>query len=290
MNKVSTAAKITAWFLLVVFAFVFFLSVAGVAVLIHTGAYWDGGRIFREEVASEVFSFDKERIRYVLNEYKRYSAPNDAGYRQMYDPENSNVFFIIRDNKGNVVVDYKSDAEYQIKYEYEEFYKHDDKSISETKYFDTKAEAQEYIKELEQTYFISSWSYLHTEGKLEVTFCDYEVYTVEAYIRRSFTAQDRYFYSLKAVDLIVAMRYWVILIGFTCSIICLLLVIFLCSSSGRFEDEKHRLNLIHRTPIDLYLGFCTVFIVSLIAAFVEFSSGGDYELITVLLFVFIFGL
>jgi hypothetical protein len=59
--------KLAAWLMLAVFAFSFFLSIAEVAVLVHTGAYWDGGRNFREAAAEQVFAFDSVRIRYILH-------------------------------------------------------------------------------------------------------------------------------------------------------------------------------------------------------------------------------
>ena len=289
-RKTGIFPRIASWFLLVIFSFIFFMSVAGVSVLMKTGAYWDGGRILRESIADEVFTFDKVRIRYVLNEYKRYSVPNDAQYREMYDPERSNVFFVIKDSKGAILADYGSDAQYQMRYEYEELYIDSGKPITEKKYFATREEAAEYIEELEEDYVISGWSYNHEEGELEVIFYEYQVYTVEAFIRRDLLAKDRYYYSLKAVDVIVALRYWVILIGVISAVMCVLLVIYLCSAEARLgvASGERSFNFIHRIPLDVYFTFCALCCVCMVAVFSELTLGDEYEALSIFMFVCIF--
>ena len=99
------SVKFAVWILLAIFAFLFFLSIAGVAVLAHTGAYWDGGRNLREAAADQVFSFDAVRIRYILQEYVYEENIDDTEYREMYAPNKSNVFFIAKDSEGNIVAD-----------------------------------------------------------------------------------------------------------------------------------------------------------------------------------------
>ena len=92
--------KLAAWLMLAIFVFIFFLSIAGVAVLAHTGAYWDGGRNFREAAAEQVFSFDSVRIRYILQEYVYEENVDDTEYREMYASEKSNVFLPRRTAQG----------------------------------------------------------------------------------------------------------------------------------------------------------------------------------------------
>ena len=86
--------KFAAWILLALLIFAFFLSVAGIAVLVNTGAYWDGGRNFREAAAEQMFSFDRVRIRYILHEYLSNGNIDDAEYREMYKKSESNVLSI----------------------------------------------------------------------------------------------------------------------------------------------------------------------------------------------------
>jgi signal transduction histidine kinase len=284
--KANFAAKFSAWLLLAIFAFLFFLSVAGVAVLIYTGSYWDGGRNFREATAEQVFSFDRIRIRYILNEYLGENSVDDTDYRKMYDPESSNVFFVIKDTEGKVIVDYNSDEEYIIKYEYEEFVKSAKTEKNETLTFDTLEEAQSYIEALENDHFVSEWYY--SSGELEVTYYDYDsnTYTVSAYIRKNFTARDRYFYTLRAVDIVVSMRYWIILIGIISAVICLIIMVFLCSAAG-CVDENHRLVFIHRIPLDVYFLICLFVTFAMILCFEAMSLGDEYEWLTVLMFMFV---
>ncbi|MBQ9746833.1 MAG: GHKL domain-containing protein [Clostridia bacterium] len=290
MKKVRSyhlAAKVAAWLMLVFFFFAFFVSVAGVAVLVRTGAYWDGGRTFREAAAEQVFSFDQVRIRYILREYLGDGAVDDDEYRKMYAKDQSNVFFTVSKSDGTVVVDYSSDDAYQIAYEYEDFFKSAKQEKNETKDFATFAEAQKYVEALEKECHVSAWNYDEITGKLEISYYNYDdiTYTVKAFIRKDFTAQDRYYYTLRAVDFIVAMRYWIILVGIAALMLCVLLMVFLCSSAGRTANAELRLSILNRIPLDIFWAVCALFIFSMLFAFTELSLGDKYEWFTVMAFV-----
>ena len=285
--------KIAAWIMLAVFALVFFLSIAGVAVLVHTGAYWDGGRNFREAAAEQVFSFDRVRIRYILREYLSDGDIDDTEYREMYKKSESNVFFTIYDSKGNIVVDYGAEDAYRISYKYEEFYRSDENEITETKRFESFEESQRYITELEKNNYISETYWMRDgegeSGELTVTYCDKGsiTYTVNAYIRKSFSARDRYFYTLRAVDFVVGIRYWIILAVVACAAICLLMIIFLCTSAGRTTSGEIRLSVINRIPLDLFWAICIVCALAFLFFLQELSVGDEYEWFTVAMFVMI---
>lgn len=286
--KANFAAKFSAWLLLAIFAFLFFLSVAGVAVLIYTGSYWDGGRNFREAAAEQVFNFDRIRIRYILNEYLGENSMDDTDYRKMYDPENSNVFFVIKDSGGTVIVDYSSDEDYILKYEYDEFVKSVKTATKETLVFENRDKAHSYIEALEKDSYVSEWYYNNNSGELEVTYYDYDsnTYTVSAYIRKNFTARDRYFYTLRAVDIVVSMRYWIILIGIISAVICLIIMVFLCSAAG-YVDDNRKLIFIHRIPLDIYLLVCAILTFGMLFCYDAMSLGDEYEWFTVPMFMFV---
>jgi hypothetical protein len=254
--KANIIVKFAAWMLLSFFALVFFISVAGIAVLVHTGAYWDGGRSLRETSVEQVYSFDQMRISYILNEYCKGTITDATEYREMYTPANSNVFFVIKDKGGNVVVDFSSSDEYQQKYEYDITHIIKEGAITEKKEFATLKEAKEYVAQLEENFSVTVWYYSETTKEFEVTYNEEEIYTVNAYIRKDLTAKDRYFYALNLVDFAVSMRYWAIIIVIASFILGFLILIFLCSTAVAKETgQNSKLSFIHRIPFDLYFAF-----------------------------------
>lgn len=283
------SVKFAVWILLAIFAFLFFLSIAGVAVLAHTGAYWDGGRNLREAAADQVFSFDAVRIRYILQEYVYEENIDDTEYREMYAPNKSNVFFIAKDSEGNIVADYGSEDAYRISYEYEEFFKSPAYEKNEIKIFEKREDARKYIEELEKDNYISEWTYADYTGELNVTYYsrDAITYTVNAYIRKDFTARDRYYYTLRAADFVVDMRYWIILVAVASALLCLVLLIFLCRSAGRKTSGEIRLSLFNRLPLDIFWGICALFGFSFVFLLHELSIGDEYEWFTLAMFVLI---
>lgn len=281
--------KITAWFLMAVFAFAFFLSIAGIVALMNTGAYWDGGRTFRESAAEQVFSFDKVRIRYILREYLADNNIDDAEYREMYARDKSNVFFTIADSNGNIIADYSSEDAFQIEYKYEEFFMPADKEQNETKTFATSAEAFKYIENFEKENYVTNWSYIETTGALDITYYQQSdiTYTVNAFIRKDFTAQDRFYYTLRAVDFIVSMRYWIILVTAISAILCLASAGFLCISSGRTVSGDVKLSPMNRIPLDIFWTICAIFGSILLFSLHEASIGDEYEWFTMAMFVLV---
>ncbi len=290
MKKIKSGfiAKAAAWLLLLVFVFIFFTCIAGIALLLDTGAYWDGGRNFRELATEQVFGFDRVRIRYIVYEHHNGTMLDDSEYRQMYARENSNVFFVIKDSSGNTVLDYGSDDEYQIKYDYTLEHYVKGEGITEKKEFATVEEAQEYIDSLLQTYYIEEWSYSKESGICDVTYYEYETYTVNAFIRKDFSAEDRYYYTLRAVNFVVSIRYWVILFGLASAIMCLVLMIFLCVSAGaKGERGEQKLFFIHRIPLDLYLAFCVLSGLVLLTVMLYAVAGDEYEWFSLAMFILV---
>ena len=281
------AVKLATWLLLAIFAFIFFLSIAGVAVLAHTGAYWDGGRNFREAAAEQVFSFDSVRIRYILQEYVYEENVDDTEYREMYASDKSNVFFTAKDSAGNIIADYGSTDAYRISYEYEEFFKSPAYEKNEIKIFETFDDARQYLDVLEKDNYISEWTFAESTGELNITYYsrDAITYTVNAYIRKDFTASDRYYYTLRAVDLVVDMRYWIILIAVVSALFFFAFLVSLCCSAGRQFSGELKLSFFNRIPLDFFwvaAGFC---VFSFLYLLHEASVGDEYEWFTVAMFV-----
>ncbi len=285
--KFGLFGKVLAWLLLLIFVFVFFVCIAGIGLLLNTGAYWDGGRNLREIAAEQVFGFDRVRIRYILSEYHNGTMLDDSEYRHMYAAENSNVFFTVKDSAGNTVLNYGAKYDYQIKYEYTLSHYVKNEGVKEEKAFATREEAQEYILSLQKTYHVSDdWYYDEASGVCFVTYYEYETYTVNAFIRKNLSAEDRYYYTLRGVNLVVSMRYWAILFGFASGVLCLLLMIFLCASAGVREGAgEEKLSFIHRIPLDLYLAFCAVFSLILLVIMMSAAAGDEYEWFSLVMFI-----
>ena len=281
--------KLAAWIMLAIFAFTFFLSTAGVIVLVHTGAYWDGGRNFREAAAEQVFSFDSVRIRYILQEYVYEENIDDSEYREMYASEKSNVFFTAKDSAGNIIADYGSKDAYRMSYEYEEFFKSPAYEKNETKIFNSLEDAQQYLDVLEKDNYISEWSYIEDIGELDVTYYsrDAITYTVNAYIRKDFTATDRYYYTLRAVDFVVSIRYWIILVAAISASLCFALLIFLCCSAGRKVSGELKLSFFNRIPLDIFWSVAIGCGFTFLLFIQDFSVGDEHEWFTIAILIII---
>jgi signal transduction histidine kinase len=224
-----------------------------------------------------------------LQEYVQEENVDDTEYREMYASEKSNVFFTAKDSAGNIIADYGSKDAYRISYEYEEFFKSPAYEKNEIKIFETFADAEQYLEVLEKDNYISEWTFAESSGELNVTYYsrDAITYTVNAYIRKDFTASDRYYYTLRAVDFVVAMRYWIILIAVVSALLCLSLLSLLCFTAGRKVSGELKLSLLDRVPLDIFWAACACFIPLMLILLHESSIGDEYAWFTVALFIII---
>lgn len=262
--KSSLTAKICAWILLALFALLFSVSVAGVTVLVGSQAYFDGGRNLRKIVANEVFSFDRHRISlYAESVLQGEEDIAQYGYDEIYDPKNSNIFFSVENENGEVIIDHMDNVDWCEKIEYESFY-HIINTDGEPKinemieYFSTYEEAVRFTTS-EDSKMIYDKSIVTTENGYKATIRYYDIgnYTVKAFIRSDFTAKDKYYYTLSAVNILTEMRFAIIFIGLASAVICLVIMIFLCSAAGhKAGSEEIYLSRIHRIPLDLYAAVC----------------------------------
>ncbi len=279
--KSSLGAKVVAWILLAFFAFLFFVSVASFIVLINYDAYFDRGRSLRKTVAREIFAFDRRAISMYAGVVLGGAEDIDEyEFNEIYDPANTNLFFTVKDEEGNVIIDHSDDVDYCEKFEYTGEYTITLEPVTEEFYFDTYEEALSYTKSVadgkeESSSASSSSESLYSMDKIRVetqteivqegekyrvivTHFNYETqtYTVNAYVRDDFTATDKYYYALTAVRILAYMRFWIIFIGILSAVMCLVIMIFLCSSAGyRAGQEGIYLSSIHKIPLDIYAAF-----------------------------------
>ncbi|MBO5006131.1 MAG: hypothetical protein J6C89_01660 [Clostridia bacterium] len=312
--KSSVGAKVTAWILLVFFAFLFFVSVAGFVILINYDSYFDRGRSLRKTVAREIFAFDKRTID-IYSQLVLGGAEDleEYEFNERYAPFNSNLFFTVKDEEGNVIIDHSDDVDHCERFEYTGEYTVNVDTSEEEFYFDTYEEAVNYANELEKGKEIASSSSsssisprsMDKTGLVAFTYdilqegekyCltvyrnvyETQTYTVNAYVRDDFTATDKYYYALTAVRILTYMRFGIIFIGIVSAVMCLFIMIFLCSAAGyKAGQEGIYLASVHRIPLDLYIAFALL--CGIIALFVFFEIAmydSVYSVIAMLIIAF----
>ncbi len=316
--KSSIGAKVTAWILLVFFAFLFFVSVASFVILINYDSYFDRGRSLRKTVANEIFAFDRRAISMYANlVLGGVEDLDEYEFNEIYAPYNTNLFFTVKDEEGNVIIDHSDDVDYCEKFEYTGGYTVNTDTFEEEFYFDTYEEALNYANNLEddkglppsssssssssvssyamdKAGSVSALTYdITQEGEkycLTVYRNTYETqsYTVNAYVRDDFTATDKYYYALTAVRILAYMRFWIIFIGIVSAVMCLLIMIFLCSSAGyKAGQEGICLTSVHRIPLDLYAAFAVLCCVIALLVFFEGAMYSSvYAVIAMLIIAF----
>ena len=309
--KSSIGAKITAWILLAFFAFLFFVSVASFVVLINYNAYFDRGRSLRKTVANEIFAFDRRAISMYAGVVLGGAEDIDEyEFNEIYDPSNTNLFFTVKDEEGNVFIDHGDDVDYCEKFEYTGEYTVTLAPTTETFYFDTYEEAFSYansitVRKSEIPSYSSSSPSVEDKIKTDLSteivqdgekYCltvnhyNYETqtYTVNAYIRSDFTATDKYYYALTFVRILTYMRFGIIFIGVISALMCLAIIIFLCSAAGyRAGEDGIYLSSVHKIPLDLYAAFAVFCSLLTLTVFFEISMYSSvYAVIAMLIIAF----
>ena len=305
--KSSLGAKIVAWILIAFFAFLFFMSVASFIVLVNYDAYFDRGRSLRKTVATEIFAFDRRTISIYADLVLGGGEDIDEyEFDQTYSPESTNLFFVVMDEEGKVIIDHGDHVDYCERFEYTGEYAVLVDSVKEEFYFDTYEEAQTYAEEMNKrqdtvssysldkskTHISEEVSIMPSENGYTVTVTHYnyetQTYTVNAYIRDELGAKDKYYYAITAVRVLVYMRFWIIVIGVLSSVMCLVIMIFLCSSAGyRAGKEEIYLSSIHKIPLDIYAAFAVICTCSALIVFFDIAVYNSvYAVIAMLLLAF----
>ena len=112
----TTPIKVTAIFLLVLITVFVLLEIVALVVLSENNAFFDNGvslrRIAYESAAQE--AFDDVMDRYILPRLEGYNKSFDY-IAERYSPENSNLFFEITDDGGNLLYRNYSESDYRYK-------------------------------------------------------------------------------------------------------------------------------------------------------------------------------
>lgn len=280
MKKLSKnlAAKIVAWILLIFFSLILSATVASCLIMVGTNAYWDGGWRLKNIVLEDLYKFDSECIYY----YTAAVLSNDGqkiknyGYKETYSKENSNIYFVVTDKDGNIIIDNGSDDPYQMKFEYTDSVLLYEERESISQMFDTYKDAMNYYSDMSAKYDIVSHGIEQIgevgdefgnelDVKYEVTISysrrEQKEVSVKAYLRENLVAKDRYYYCMKTLDFMINARYALIAVGVITAILCIMLVVFLCVGAGRVAGvDGVKLMLVDKIPYDIYLGISALII------------------------------
>lgn len=298
----KVGVKICAWILFAISALSCCISVFGIGILLISDSYFDGGRELRYAVASELFySIDKRRIdKYTENVLSDTPNIDEYEYNIMFSKENSNVFFVVTDDSGKIIIDHNDNVDYCEAFGYDEKFYQNGRRIAVTeKDFATKQEAEQFVAQFKANYDIIEYSISSVESTedtsekeniyyyditsttakennatpkantedadIEAETIGYKVqiqydaseavtYHVNAYIRKDLTAKDKYYYLLGATRLLCNVHVGIIFSALACALVCLLIVVFLCSAAGHKKNKEGiYLSGLHRVPLDLYI-------------------------------------
>lgn len=215
--------------------------------------------------------------KYTENVLNKVPNIDEYEYDYIFSKENCNIFFTVTDDNGILIIDHGDDAEYCEKFTYDENFYFDGRVIGvNERYFDAKTEAEEYISAMCAEYNVINYTITEIESyeyeqeyasrdndgisisekpiteiasntdntanvryKVHIQYdeSDFITYHVTAFIRKDFTAKDKYYYFLGATRLLCNIRFEIIFIALACAVLCLFIVVFLCSAAGHKKNK-----------------------------------------------------
>ncbi len=157
----KVGVKICAWILFTLSAFSCCISVFGIGILLISDSYFDGGRELRYSVASRLFySVDKRRInQYTENVLSDTPNIDEYEYDKLFSKENSNVFFVVTDDDGKIIIDHNDSVDYCEAFGYDGKYYPSGRKVAVTeKDFATMKEAEQFVAQFKANYNIIEYS------------------------------------------------------------------------------------------------------------------------------------
>lgn len=267
-------AKFVATVLLVGMTFLLVVSAVGVAVCAVTETYLDNGAQLRKTVLDALVAGRRFEVGEYYERYRQMDgseADSELQYlAERFSPEQTNYFFTVTDQDGNVLLDSYTD-DYQFSSVEPYSFRENAALQTESKKFYSAAERQFYLEQFEQNHVIYSdhqYEGVGSDGgiiyylELEYGSDDLENVTITHYVRSELSAKDDIYYAMLWTNRLVQMQYALIGIGAASLLLSIVLLVFLLCSAGRREGEEeiHR-SWIDRIPLDLLLVIlgCIVF-------------------------------
>lgn len=259
MNKLthSFPAKVAVIFLLVITILGSIFGAVGISLL----AEYDFYRLPATDIKKTAFeTITRNYANTVFYEYFPTFKNNDYNlreYQEAFSTESTNFLFVLKDSEGKTILSNYSNEEYQFIRTYT--YEGDSLSLYDAAHPDT------------------------SEGSLEK-----DTYTINCYVNKALSANDRYTIAEYWVNLFYKMRYTLIPITIISLISAIILFIFLMCSAGRRKGEERVLpNGIDKIPLDLFLSILFLIAVVEYDIFAHLSSTSTMVLI---IFLSVFGI
>ena len=284
----TTPAKVTAIFLFVLLTVFVLLETVALVFLSETDAFFDNGATMRRLVYENAVqaAYDDVMDRYIYPKLRGYTASSEY-IKERYSPENSNIFFSISDEGGNLLYQNYSEPDYRYKTDVSVITVSVPESVYNGGiYWNTAAYSMDSADLSENGNYPGDVDYGFSlslvpadESQPDSVTDDTDTadkaerkvtLTFTAYIREKLTARDQTYYTLRLAEFLVAKR---VSIAVSCGggvILALILFIYLLCSAGHHAgpDGKDEVGpeALDTVPLDLYIAF--VGIVSMVLAFV----------------------
>ena len=305
--------KLLAGFLLIVFVLGLCASGAACIVLYETNAYSDGGAQLIDSYfpySCKVFSQSLKLAEEYYNCYVGYQkTPNNYSpqweryYLNYFDPENSNFYFAVYDERGNIVFsggegavvkDGKTDfraSPYLCEQMATISLRSNEKHVAQTVSFQSENELWEYVNmqyAREDTYDFSYERLGSADSfTLAVSYTEFEwtQYTLVGYVRETLTAHDGIWQEYQLLHWLIDRRSSMIVL---CLLFALLsiadFVLLMCCAGHSTKAAEIHLNWFDRIPLDILLLIWVALGGANLSLGFDFISSFDWSMLSAIVF------
>jgi len=236
----SLAVKVTAIFLFVITTLVLVLGITSIFLLDGYNFYGTSLENAKEAV------FEPITRRYANDVFYNYFPAHENktqdlhNYEKAFSADKTNFLFIMKNEKGETVLNTYTNQEYQFS----------------------------------RTYYYEDGEYRYDEARGSTIYIEGETYTIECFVNKNLTAEDNYLRAVYWINLAYPMRYTIIIITALSLIIAVILFIFLMCSAGRRKDKEGITpNGVDKIPFDVFMFglLITAYVVAVIFDNIHFS-------------------
>lgn len=225
MNKLthSLPAKVAAIFLLVITILGSIFGAVGISLLVEYDFYQLPVADIKKDAFERITRIYANTVFYEYLPTYKYNNYDLNEYQEAFSDGNTNFLFVLKDSKDNIILNTYSNQEYQFSRTYT--YEGNFISLHNAAHPDTSGSSVEK-----------------------------DTYTIDCFVNKVLTANDRYSIAEYWVNLMYKIRYALILITLISLIAVIILFIFLMCSAGRRKGEDKVVpNGIDKIPLDFFL-------------------------------------
>ncbi|MCL2023402.1 MAG: HAMP domain-containing histidine kinase [Oscillospiraceae bacterium] len=258
-------AKTLALMLLILLAVIVAASGLAIYTLIDSNAYASDWHESRQTAISGSFFWQQMgEVEYhskiFLDNDRDRNAIDDFLWR--FSEENSNFFFVVKDQSGKEILRNYDGGEYQYSETAYRDILFNERRETRDLSFRTARERQEYIQQSERNFaavLYDVWDIdIDDDGKLDYvlkisyTVWDKQTIAITGFVKSQLTAQDSFLDAANWISRLFSLRYWLIVV---CAVSIFLglwvLMLLLYGAGRREEDDKIHLNWFHKIPFEL---------------------------------------